>query len=79
VSGSCYLNVFRPLAKTPNGRNAIKQHSLPPFIDASCRREPDLESQLPFVSVTVLANTIRAVYAQKYFQLFRGQTANSHF
>jgi hypothetical protein len=49
---ACYINEFRPLAQTPAGRNAIEQHKLPPFIDASCRREPDLESKFP--SITAL-------------------------
>lgn len=49
---SCYVNQFRPLAKTPHGRTAIGQHELPPFIDASCRREPDFASQFP--SITAL-------------------------
>ena len=49
---SCYVNEFRPLAKTLHGRTAIEQHTLPPFIDASCRREPDFESKFP--SITAL-------------------------
>jgi len=48
----CYVNQFRPLAQTLAGRNAIEQHNLPPFVDASCRREPDLESAFP--SITAL-------------------------
>jgi hypothetical protein len=52
VSLSCYINEFRPLANSPSGRKAIEQFGLPPFIDASCRREPDLESELP--SITAL-------------------------
>lgn len=32
------------------GRAAIAKFELPPFIDASCRREPDLESQYPSIS-----------------------------
>ena len=52
VSVSCFINEFRPLAKTANGRQAIEQHKLPPFIDASCRREPDLQSKIP--SITAL-------------------------
>jgi hypothetical protein len=50
--GLCYINEFRPLAKTQHGRTAIEQHMLPPFIDASCRREPDFESKYP--SITAL-------------------------
>lgn len=49
---ACYVNEFRPLAQTPAGRNAIGKHNLTPFIDASCRREPDLESAFP--SITAL-------------------------
>ena len=44
--------MFRPLAKTLHGRTAIEQHTLPPFVDASCRREPDFESKFP--SITAL-------------------------
>ncbi len=50
MSGACYINEFRPLAETPHGRDAIEHGKLPPFIDASCRREPDLESQYPSIS-----------------------------
>ena len=49
---SCYVNEFRPLAQTPAGQRAIEQHHIPPFIDASCRREPDMESEFP--SITAL-------------------------
>ncbi|MFT5031869.1 MAG: hypothetical protein ACI9VS_004341 [Candidatus Binatia bacterium] len=52
MSVACYINEFRPLAETFPGRNAIAQHALPAFIDASCRREPDLESEFP--SITAL-------------------------
>ena len=50
MGGACYINEFRPLAETPHGRDAIEHGKLPPFIDASCRREPDLESQHPSIS-----------------------------
>jgi hypothetical protein len=49
---ACYINEFRPLAQTPEGRAAIGFGNLPPFIDASCRREPDLLSVFP--SITAL-------------------------
>jgi hypothetical protein len=58
MSTSCYINQFRPLAETLHGRNAIAKHNLPPFIDASCRREPDLESQFP---------SITAICREEYF------------
>ena len=46
------LNSFHPLCETRIGRNAIKAFGYPPFIDASCRREPDFEN--PFPSITAL-------------------------
>jgi hypothetical protein len=52
LRGACYINEFRSLAETSHGRRAIERGNLPPFIDASCRREPDLESQYP--SITAL-------------------------
>ena len=52
MNAKCYFNEFRPLAETPSGRSAIEHGKLPPFIDASCRREPDLESRYP--SITAL-------------------------
>jgi hypothetical protein len=38
-----FLNTFKPLCLTAMGRQAAQRHGLPPFIDSSCRREPDLE------------------------------------
>ncbi len=46
------LNSFHPLCENDIGRNAIINFNFPPFIDASCRREPDLEN--PFPSITAL-------------------------
>ena len=45
-----YLNSFKPLCLFKKGRNAIKKFDLPPFIDASCRREPDFENPMPSIS-----------------------------
>ncbi|WP_309720282.1 hypothetical protein [Armatimonas sp.] len=45
-----YLNSYHPLAKCPSGRKAAATHNLPPYADASCRREPDLEASLPAIS-----------------------------
>lgn len=47
---SCYLNQFRPLSLTRPGRTAIAQYHLAPFLDASCRREPDFESEFPSIT-----------------------------
>lgn len=46
------LNSFHPLCETGIGMNAINKYGFPPFIDASCRREPDFEN--PFPSITAL-------------------------
>ena len=45
-----FLCSFRPLSYSVAGRMAVDEHRLPPFIDASCRREPDLESKFPSIS-----------------------------
>src|SRR2546421_4771794 len=47
-----YLNSFRPLCYNKLGQLAIRRYGLPPFIDASIRREPDFQSQFP--SITAL-------------------------
>lgn len=47
-----FLNSFHPLVRTRKGQEAISAYSLPPFIDSSIRREPDLEH--PFPAITAL-------------------------
>ena len=44
------LNSFRPLCMTQLGINAIEKFNFPPFIDSSCRREPDFENTFPSIS-----------------------------
>jgi hypothetical protein len=53
--GRCFLATYRPLVRSASGRQAIQQHSLPPFIDGSCRREPDFESPFPSITATCRA------------------------
>lgn len=48
--GKIKLNSFRPLCRNEFGERAIKIHQHPPFIDASCRREPDFENPFPSIS-----------------------------
>jgi len=57
------LNSFRPLCMTDIGLRAINQYGFPPFIDASCRREPDLENKNP--SITALCR--QEMFAPKLF------------
>jgi hypothetical protein len=47
-----FLATFHPLIRTVAGRRAAQMYGLPPFIDGSCRREPDFEA--PFPSVTAI-------------------------
>lgn len=49
---SIFLVSYRPLVAYSEGREAISKHSLPPFIDYSCRKEPDFSSAYP--SITAL-------------------------
>src|SRR5687767_5574345 len=45
-----YLSSFKPLNFNRYGRKAIETFRLPPYVDGSCRREPDFESKFPSVS-----------------------------
>lgn len=55
MSGRCFLATFQPLIRTVGGRTAAQRYSLPPFIDGSCRREPDFESLFPSITATCRA------------------------
>jgi len=55
MDGRCFLATFRPLIYSPGGRDAARRYGLPPFIDGSCRREPDLESPFPSITATCRA------------------------
>lgn len=44
------LNSFRPLCMTEIGMKAIFDYNFPPFIDGSCRREPDFENDFPSIT-----------------------------
>lgn len=47
---SLYLNSFKPLALNKSGVASSERHGLPPFIDGSIRREPDLEHAAPVIT-----------------------------
>jgi hypothetical protein len=48
---SCfYLNTYTPLISSSFGRQVVREHQLPPLIDGSIRREPDLEHPFPGIS-----------------------------
>ena len=48
--GRIKLNSFHPLCHTRTGRCAMSTYGFPPFIDASCRREPDFQNPFPSIS-----------------------------
>ena len=50
IYGTIKLNSFRPLCGNTLGLSAIEKYNFPPFIDASCRREPDFEHEFPSIS-----------------------------
>lgn len=45
-----YLSSFYPLCSTRTGKKAIAKFNLYPFIDGSCRREPDFQNELPCIT-----------------------------
>ena len=45
-----FLNSYRPLQLTSGGRAAASGHGIAPYIDASCRREPDFEARWPTIT-----------------------------
>jgi hypothetical protein len=48
--GRYFLASFHPLIRTSAGRRAAERHGIPPFVDGSCRREPDFESAAPAIT-----------------------------
>jgi len=49
---SIYLVKYRPLNSTPEGQRAVARFNIPPYLDGSCRREPDFDCEFP--SITAL-------------------------
>ena len=45
-----YLVSYAPLVSSKTGREVSRLHSIPPFVDGSIRREPDLQHKYPSVS-----------------------------
>lgn len=56
-----YLISYSPLANSTHGRGVAAQKGIPPYVDASCRREPDFESIPPFVSGLCRENFVKAL------------------
>ena len=57
TTGQFLLTTYHPLVTTKPGRLASGRYNLPPFIDGSIRREPDLEHVRP--AITCLCRTDR--------------------
>ena len=47
---TAFLNTYRPLIWNRAGRTVSAEHGLPPYVDASCRRETDFEVAFPSIS-----------------------------
>lgn len=47
-----FLNSYNPLIKNRRGRSVVGKYGILPYVDDSCRREPDFESDYP--SITAL-------------------------
>lgn len=45
-----YINTYAPLITSTAGVRASDRQGIPPFVDGSIRREPDLESEFPSIS-----------------------------
>jgi len=50
MRGQRFVATFHPLIRTRAGRDASSALKIPPFVDGSCRREPDFESAFPAIT-----------------------------
>jgi hypothetical protein len=81
---SFYLNSYAPLIASAAGRAAVEKHRLPPFVDGSIRREPDLEHEFPAISCLCRADKfaprLRAgdvvAYLTRKLKYFRAQQSH---
>jgi hypothetical protein len=51
-----YLVKYRPLISSPKGKLAAARHKIKPFVDGSCRREPDFECKFPSITALCRGN-----------------------
>ena len=45
-----FLVSYKPLVMNGRGKTAIRRFGFPPYVDHSCRREPDFESEFPSIT-----------------------------
>jgi hypothetical protein len=83
---SQYLTTYRALVRNTAGREAIQTYNLPPFVDGSCRREPDFEAAYPSITAICRGRNFaprlrigdRIVYLSKK-QKYLGQYSSPHW
>ena len=51
-----FINTFHPICSTKFGREAVGKYKIPPYVDCSCRREPDFESEFPSITAICRVN-----------------------
>jgi hypothetical protein len=56
MKGRIFLTSYRALCRNQAGREAIENYDIPPFVDSSCRREPDFEATYPSISALCRAS-----------------------
>ncbi|MPM25509.1 hypothetical protein SDC9_72004 [bioreactor metagenome] len=54
--GRFRLNSYTPLCFNRMGNIAIQKYTFPPYIDSSCRREPDFQNEYPSISALCRAS-----------------------
>jgi len=50
------LVTFQPICFKKKGLDAVQKFNFPPYIDGSCRREPDFENSFPSISALCRGN-----------------------
>jgi hypothetical protein len=58
VMPKTFLVTYRPLVATPQGVKAARLYGDAPFVDGSCRREPDLEGEYPTITCLCRKNKL---------------------
>ena len=51
-----FLSTYSPLIVNKRGWSVVKERGVPPYVDSSCRREPDFGSELPSISALCRAS-----------------------
>ena len=65
-----WINTYPPLAASPAGPWTTFQPPLSPYVDASCRREPDLEAQRPAITGLCRAAAVKRLRCEDVVAYF---------